>query len=34
VTSTLDDMEEKYANTPRPFLYLIDRNGRFRQYDL
>jgi hypothetical protein len=34
VTSTLDEMEEKFANTPRPFLYLIDRNGRFRQYDL
>jgi hypothetical protein len=34
VTSTIDEMEEKFANTPRPFLYLIDRNGRFRQYDL
>jgi len=34
VTSTLDEMEEKFANTPRPFLYLIDRNGRFGQYDL
>ena len=34
VTSTLDEMEEKFANTPRPFMYLIDRNGRFRPYDL
>jgi PIN like domain len=34
VTSTLDEMEEKFANTPRPFIYLIDRNGRFRPYDL
>ncbi len=34
VTSTLDEMEETFANTPRPFMYLIDRNGRFRPYDL
>jgi hypothetical protein len=34
VTSKLDEMEEKFANTPRPFMYLIDRNGRFRPYDL
>jgi PIN like domain len=34
VTSTLDEMEEKFANTSRPFMYLIDRNGRFRPYDL
>jgi PIN like domain len=34
VTSTLDEMEEKFANTPRPFMFLIDRNGRFRPYDL
>jgi hypothetical protein len=34
VTSTLDEMEAKFANTPRPFMYLIDRNGRFRPYDL
>ena len=34
VVSTLDEMEEKFANTPRPFMYLIDRHGRFRPYDL
>lgn len=34
VTSTLDEMEEKFAATPRPFMYLIDRNGRFRPYSL
>jgi hypothetical protein len=34
VISTLDEMEEKFANTPRPFMYLIDRSGRFRPYDL
>lgn len=34
VASSLDEMEEKFANTPRPFMYLIDRNGRFRSYDL
>lgn len=34
VASSLDEMEEKFANTPRPFMYLIDRNGRFRPFDL
>ncbi len=34
VASSLDEMEEKFANTPRPFMYLIDRNGRFRPYPL
>lgn len=34
VASSLDEMEEKFANTPRPFMYLIDRSGRFRPYDL
>ncbi len=34
VASSLDEMEDKFANTPRPFMYLIDRNGRFTQYDL
>lgn len=34
VAATLDEMEEKFANTPRPFMYLIDRNGRFRPFDL
>lgn len=34
VASTLDEMEEKFAATPRPFIYLIDRNGRFRPYSL
>ncbi len=34
VASSLDEMEEKFADTPRPFMFLIDRNGRFRPYDL
>lgn len=34
VTASLDEMEEKFANTPRPFMYLIDSNGRFRPYSL
>jgi hypothetical protein len=34
VVSTLDEMEEKFTATPRPFMYLIDRNGRFRPYSL
>ena len=32
VASTLDEMGEKFANTPRPFMYLIDRNGRFTRH--
>lgn len=32
VASTLDEMEEKFANTQRPFMYLIDRNGRFTRH--
>lgn len=32
ITLTLDEMQEKFANTPRPFMYLIDRNGRFTRY--
>lgn len=34
VTSSLDEMEDKFASTPRPFMYLIDSNGRFRPYSL
>ena len=34
VTASLDEMEEKFTNTPRPFMYLIDSNGRFRPYSL
>ncbi len=34
VASSLDEMEQKFANTPRPFMYLIDRNGKFRPYPL
>ncbi len=34
VASTLDEMEEKFAETPRPFMYLIDKNGRFTRYYL
>jgi hypothetical protein len=28
---TIDEMEEKFAQTPRPFIYTIDRNGVFRR---
>ena len=34
VVSTLDEMEETFAATPRPFMYLIDWNGRFTPYSL
>ncbi|MDP9457775.1 MAG: hypothetical protein M3Q60_18855 [Actinomycetota bacterium] len=34
IASTLDEMIEKFATTPRPFMYLIDKNGRFTPYRL
>lgn len=30
VVSTLDEMEEKFTNTPRPFIYTINGNGAFK----
>ena len=32
--ATLDEMEERFANTPRPFMYLINGNGAFKPYAL
>jgi hypothetical protein len=34
VCSTLDEMEEKFENTPRPFMYVVNGNGAFRSVDL
>lgn len=34
VCATLDEMEEKFANTPRPFMYVVNGNGAFKQIDL
>lgn len=34
VCATLDEMEEKFANTPRPFMYVVNGRGVFRQIDL
>lgn len=34
VCATLDEMEEKFASTPRPFMYLINGNGSFKPYSL
>ncbi len=30
VCATLDEMEVKFANTPRPFMYVINGNGAFK----
>ena len=30
LTKTMDEMEEKFAATPRPFIYVIDRQGGMR----
>jgi hypothetical protein len=34
VCATLDEMEDKFANTPRPFMYMINGNGVFKKFDL
>jgi hypothetical protein len=34
VCATLDEMENKFANTPRPFMYLTNGNGSFKPYSL
>jgi hypothetical protein len=34
VCATLDEMEVKFANTPRPFMYVINGNGAFKKIDL
>lgn len=34
VCATLDEMEEKFADTPRPFMYVINGNGAFKKVDL
>ena len=31
LTKTMDEMEERFASTPRPFIYTIDRQGVFRR---
>lgn len=34
LVKTLDQMEALFTNTPRPFIFMIDRDGGFTQYDL
>ncbi len=34
VCATLDEMEEKFASTPRPFMYVVNGNGVFTPVDL
>ncbi len=31
LAGTLDQMQEEFIKTPRPFMYTIDRNGAFRR---
>jgi hypothetical protein len=31
LAKTMDEIEERFAQTPRPFIYTIDRNGVFRR---
>ncbi len=32
IASTLDEMERKFEETTRPFIYTISENGVFREY--
>jgi hypothetical protein len=34
VCATLDEMEDKFENTPRPFMYMVNGNARFTPYVL
>lgn len=34
IVGALDEMEEKFAATPRPFIYTIDSHGMLRQVSL
>lgn len=31
IVGALDEMEEKFATTPRPFIYTVDREGLLKQ---
>lgn len=32
VLDNIEEMEEKFRTTPRPFLYTVTKNGEFRHY--
>ena len=32
IVGTLDDMEQRFADTPRPFIFTIDSTSRFNRY--
>lgn len=34
VCATLDEMEEKFQNTPRPFMYMVNGQGTFKYFEL
>lgn len=31
LAKTMDEMENKFATTPRPFIFVVDKNGGMRQ---
>ena len=34
VCATLDEMEERFENTPRPFMYMVNGQGAFKYFEL
>ena len=32
IYSTLEEMERRFENTPRPFIYTVSKSGEFREY--
>lgn len=32
IASTLEEMERLFEQTPRPFIYTVNKNGEFREY--
>jgi hypothetical protein len=32
IASALEEMERRFEETPRPFIYTLSKNGEFREY--
>lgn len=32
ISSNLEEMERRFEETPRPFIYTVSKNGEFREY--
>jgi predicted nuclease of predicted toxin-antitoxin system len=32
ITENLDEMERRFEETPRPFIYTVSKSGEFREY--